>query len=271
MSKIAEFLEGVTVVDTETTGVDFKTDEIIEVASGRYDNGEWEISEHLMGSNNPIPPGASAVHYISNRMIKGLPTFSDSIDVINNVIYLNNTKHMVAHNSNFDWRMLAAGYEKASSTDFDKFNRKEDWVCTWKLAQQILGHRYDEIKYNLSYLRYLLDLDVDDNIPAHRAAADVTTCGRLLEKLIELAIEYEFINDNKDIAPQLKTLCWSKPIKVFKWPLGKHKGKKLEEVPTDYLLWCIDNIDLLNDKHTKYDSDLATTVEKVLEARLGAE
>jgi len=267
MDKIQEFLQGVTVLDTETTGVDFNNSEVIEVAGGRYVDGEWEVKELLMGSKEPIPPGASAVNYISNKMIAGLPTFSVAINKVNETISLDNTEYMIAHNSNFDRRIMVASYKRISSNAFDKFKVQEDWICTWKLAQQILGHHYDEIKYSQSYLRYLLDLDVDDSLPPHRAASDVTTCGKLLEKLIEFAIEFEFVNPTKDIGPQLQALCW-KPLIIRKWPLGKHKGKLVADVPSDYLFWCIDNIDLLNEEHAKFDKDLAHTVEKTLESRL---
>ena len=267
MNKIQEFLQGVTILDTETTGVNFKEDQIIEVAGGRLVNGEWIVKELLMGSTKPIPPGASAVNYISNNMIKGLPTFSQCYDSISDTISLSDTVYMVAHNSNFDRRIMVASYDRDSNTDFDKFRVQEDWICTWKLSQQLLGHRYDEIKYGLSYLRYLLELDVDDDLPAHRAAADVTTCGKLLEKLVDLAVEYDFLDPTDNIGEQLQRLCW-KPLDITMWPLGKHKGKKIKDVPTDYLLWCIEKIDLLNESHAKYDKDLAQTVEKVLESRL---
>ena len=244
--KVEEFLSQVTILDTETTGVDFKESEVIEVAGGKYDNGQWIVKEMLLGSNNPIPVGASAVNYISNKMIAGLPTFGDVTQEVNEIISLDNTEYMVAHNSNFDRRIMVASYERINSNDFDKFKIQEDWICTWKMAQQLLGHRYDEIKYSLSYLRYLLDLDVDDSLPPHRAASDVITCGRLLEALLDIAIKYEFVDASKDIGPQLQKLCWQ-PLMISKWPLGKHKGR------------------LIN---AKFDEDLAYTVAKVLEVRL---
>ena len=264
---VKEFLEKVTVLDTETTGVDFNESEVIEVAGGRYKDGQWIVKETLLGSHKPIPVAASAVNYISNKMIAGLPKFEDVTEKVNEVIALDDTQYMVAHNSNFDRRIMVASYERINRSDFDKFKVQEDWICTWKMAQQLLGHHYDEIKYNLSYLRYLLDLDVDDSLAPHRAASDVITCGRLLEALVDLAIEYNFIDSNKDIGPQLQHLCW-KPLMVSKWPLGKHKGRLIKEVPTDYLLWCVENIDLLNESHAKFDKDLAYTVERVLETRL---
>lgn len=37
-----------------------------------------------------------------------------------------------------------------------------------------------------------------------------------------------------------------RPFAEYKLMFGKHKGKKLEEIPVDYLLWVLDNFDDLN-------------------------
>lgn len=267
MNKIQEFFNCATILDTETTGVDFKKDEIVEVAGGRYTNGKWDINNILMGATIPMPPGASAVNNISNKMIAGLPTFDACISEINNILLLSNTKYMVAHNTNFDRRILVAAYDRCNNADFNEFKVHEDWICTWKLSQQLFPQTDGSMKYSLAFMRYYLDLDIDDAMMAHRADADVYMCGKLLERLIEVAAEQGVLDLKQDIGPQLQQLCW-KPLDITLWPLGKHKGKKIVDVPTDYLLWCVDKIDLLDSTHTKYDKDLTRTVEKVLESRL---
>ena len=78
-NNIQQFLKEVLVIDTETTGLLDKEDsEIIEIAAGKYDSSnELSIEDRLFGSVSPMPPEASAVNYISNRMIEGLPTLAD--------------------------------------------------------------------------------------------------------------------------------------------------------------------------------------------------
>ena len=76
--------------------------------------------------------------------------------------------------------------------DFDK-----KWICTIKLVDRIYGSEV-EMK-NLSYLRYRLDLDVDDSVIAHRADADVLVTAKLLEHLTAAAIEKELIDPTKNI------------------------------------------------------------------------
>ena len=94
---------------------------------------------------------------------------------------------MVAHNANFDRRVLEESYKRCNERErYQPFDQERKWICTWRLAKAVLGIDYDRMQYGLGYLRYFLELDVDDALPAHRAAADVTTCGRLLEKLLSL-------------------------------------------------------------------------------------
>ncbi len=271
-SNIQQFLKEVLVIDTETTGLLDKEDsEIIEIAAGKYDSAnELSIEDRLFGSVNPIPPEASAVNYISNRMIEGLPALADSFDYVDDIMGFNGViKYvLVAHNSDFDRRMFVKEYTRYNNKDgLGVYKNKENWLCTLRLAKSILGTDGPHEAFNLNYLRYYFELDVDDDIPGHRASCDVIVTAKLLEKLIEIGIEKGLIDEDKEIRAQLNNLCWN-PIKISKWNIGKHKGKKIADIPTDYLLWCIDKLDFLDSEHPNYDEDLAASVATVLEARL---
>lgn len=265
MNKIDEFLSQVCVIDTETTHIDVLKAEIIEVAGGRYQDTGWDVTNLMFGSIDPIPPEASAVHYISNRMIAGLPTFAEKVEEAAAVIGLGSAQYLVAHNSDYDHQVLDNNFSKAFSwKNWEEYETRDRWLCTWRLSKAILGVDYDTVKsYGLSYMRYFLDLDVPDDLPAHRADADVTTCGRLLERLIDIGMELQILDPETDLGPQLHNLCWG-PIYIPTWKYGKHRGKKLEEIPTDYYMWALTNMDVLNEENDKYDSDLAYSVEKVL-------
>lgn len=270
MERVQEFLESVTVVDTETT--DFKPEElateIVEVAAGKFLNGNWNFQSQLVRPVRDIPPQASAIHHISNKMVRGLPIFDEQVDVITELLHLQDTKFMVAHNAAFDLQILENAYAKAFEFDkFKPFDEKTNWVCTWRLAKQILPFAREKGQSNLSYLRYRLDLDVPEDLPAHRAGADVYTCGRLLEKLIMVGIEDHKIKLDKDISEQVINLCWDS-IKIDNWPFGKHAGKKLEDIPTDYYMWAVDNMDIFKENNPNYNADLSDSVAKVLETRL---
>ncbi len=271
-SNVQQFLKEVLVIDTETTGLlDKEESEIIEIAAGKYNSaGELTIEDRLFGSVNPIPPEASAVNYISNRMIEGLPKLAESFDYIDDIMGFNGViKYtLIAHNSDFDRRMFVKEYTRYNNIDgLGAYKNKGSWLCTLRLAKSIMGTDGPHEAFNLNYLRYYFGLDVDDDIPGHRASCDVIVTAKLLEKLIEVGIENGLIDENEEIRPQLNNLCWN-PIKISKWNIGKHKGKRIKEIPTDYLLWCIDKLDFLNEEHANYDEDLAASVAAVLETRL---
>ena len=59
--------------DTETTGIDAE-DRLCQIA---YKSGE-EIFCEIYKPEKPIPPGASAVHHITNEMVKDRPAFTDA-------------------------------------------------------------------------------------------------------------------------------------------------------------------------------------------------
>ncbi len=268
MDNIKEFFNKTRIVDTETTGIEADTSELVEIASGKLIDNEWQVKEILLKPLRPIPPEASAIHHISNRMIADQPLFDDAINDIGDILDLDSVEVMVAHNSEFDRQILEVSYARCFKFDeFKPFDKKENWICTWRLAKAVLGVDYERIRYGLGFLRYYLDLDVSDDLPAHRAAADVTTCGRLLEKLLDVAIEQNVVDSNNEISSQLIKLCWD-PIKITKWSIGrKYSGWELSEIPTDYYFWAIANIDELNEKNSRYNMDLATSVEKILSNR----
>ncbi len=271
MNKIEEFLKQVMVVDTETTGTDIKVAEVIEVAGGLFFDGSWITTSTLIKPKNPIPPEASAINFISNKMVADCLTFDDKIESVNKILGFSSKRKigcMVAHNSNFDRMMLTEAYRRAQKLDLlMPFDEERKWICTWRLAKVVLGIDYNLVQYGMQYLRYRLDLDVDDELSAHRAEADVITCGKLIEKLLEIAIENEQVDPTKDILPQLVGLCWD-PMPINKWTIGKkYAGCELNSIPNSYYMWALENIDELNDENPRFNRDLASAVEKILEDR----
>jgi DNA polymerase III epsilon subunit-like protein len=263
---LVDFLCSATVVDTETTGKEPETCEICELATGRIEDG-WKSSSKLFKTKEPIPPEASSKSLISNRMVENEPLFGD-VDWMDlaDMLHCDNTEWYVAHNSEFD-RLVLQNNLKARGERNKMFEDGSRWLCTWRLAKAVFGVDFDSMQYSLQYLRFYLDLDVPDDIPAHRADADVITTGKLLEYLVFAAVETGQLDTNHNIGEQLHSLCWS-PVRVKTWPLGKHKGKALEEVPTDYYKWALQNVDRLQEGSAEYDMDLAASVAEVLTERL---
>lgn len=269
MTTITQFLKLVTVLDTETTAMDPKICEIVEVAGATWDDGTWYVNSTLLGSHIQIPPEASAKNNISRKMIATMPRFDQSVDNVKDILNWTTCDYWAGHNVAYDRQALKTAFEAiASKPDVELCDNLNKWICTWRLSKQILVNEFNDVQFGLSYLRYMLDLDVSDNIGVHRAAADTLVTGKLLEKLIEIGIKNGTLDDASDLGPQLVALSW-KFIPIKKWPIGgKHKGALLTDLSNDYYVWALKTLDQLREGSPQYDEDLAESVRLVLTERL---
>lgn len=65
------------IVDTETTGIDPRTDRIVELGAAYFRGGERQrLHRMLVNPGIPIPPAASAVHGIGDAQVAQEPDFS---------------------------------------------------------------------------------------------------------------------------------------------------------------------------------------------------
>ena len=272
---IQAFLESVIVVDTETTGVKPQEDEICEIASAAYSDGKWHNPKEaiLLGTTKRIPPEASVVNGISNKMVVGKQKLDEKIDYIAEMIYSNDPKYLVGHNIQFDYNMITENLKRTESLDIlEPFNLKENVICTLSLAMRLIQDIL-VVNYKQEYLRYYYDILTDDNeVVSHRAGSDVIICGNLLEKLIQLAIEQDRLDVNGDIGEQLVAIMNEPlPLKVYKtMPWGGHKGIELESLPTDYITNYLLNpikCNSLNEAHESYNKGLHVSVKNELARR----
>lgn len=265
---IETFFESVTVLDTETTHLLPDQAEIVEIAGARWYQQEWAAESTLLNARNGIPPAASAKNNISPRMIANQPYFDQITNDIKVMLNWNGARYFVAHNARYDREVLKHAWNRVESTADRRICEDQSrWICTWRLSRQILAHDFNDIEYGLNYLRYLLDLPVADNTAVHRAADDTVMCALLLEYLTRKVVADGYVRADEDIGAYLHQLCWS-PIIMQTWPMGKYRGAALADIPTDYYVWALKNINSLNESDPSYDIDLATSVAAVLEKRL---
>lgn len=268
MNQIDKFKQNAVVLDTETTNLLPELCEIVEVAGSTWQNGIWAADSILLGAHNGIPPEASAKNNISNRMIAGLLTFEQNIETVKSTLGWHTKTYFVAHNSSYDQAVLATAFSRAGLlNDVDQSKDTSKWICTYRLSKHVIDNSFNDMQYNLSYLRYKLDLPIPDNIGVHRAGDDTLVCAALLDYLVEQAILKGLVDPNNDIGEQLNYLCWSY-IPVTIWPFGKYKGQNLTDVPTDYYLWALSNLSQFQETQSSYDYDLAESVRSVLENRV---
>lgn len=209
--------------DTETTG-NTENDFICQLA---YKTGE-ETFECLYKPEIKVPPEASAVHHITNKMLEGKPSFKESPDYqkIKDLFEDANTV-VVAHNAPFDLAMLKKeGIEP------------KNFICTLRVVRH-LDSEEKIAKYNLQYLRYLLELEVEAT--AHDALGDVLVLEKLFERLMKKVKEENKLEESGAIEEMINISSHPSLLRTFKF--GKYNGKRIEDVirvDRGYLEWLLE-------------------------------
>ncbi len=226
------------VLDTETTGFDPKVDRVVEISLCKVsEQGVQPLFEALIDPQCKIPPEASAIHHITNKHVQGKPIFSQVWPIVSR--YLEGSI-VVAHNAMFDRSFLPEA--------------ELPWLCTMRLAHHLWP---TAPKYSNQFLRYWLDLNIDDAGQAHSAAADALITGYILQR--ELS-EYQ-----QRIAPRIpdgfgieKLLSYAAShFEIQEMPFGKYKGVPISTIPLDYVRWVLENV-------VDLDPDLRWNLENVL-------
>ena len=209
--------------DTETTGNEPK-DFLCQIAW--KGPGNTEMKAGLFKPPLPIPFEAMAVHNITNKMVEDKPAFKDS-PLWNEVKseFENENTVVVAHNAIFDLGMLKK--ENIIPKNF---------ICTLRVARE-MDPESKLSRYNLQYLRYALDLEVEGI--AHSADGDVLVLEKLFDRLLKKVMETES-DQEKAIKKMIEISGHPSILKTFNF--GKYYGKTITEVKkTDpgYLEWLL--------------------------------
>lgn len=208
-------------LDTETTGHDLATDRLCQVC---YKTADGIYSEYF---KPPLPVSikAMSITNITNKMLKDKEVFRGSaMKKKLEVLFVDGI--MVAHNAKFDGAMLEAEGMSVPRR-----------ICTFRVARHLDPENLIP-EYNLPYLRYYLELEVEDAI-AHSAEGDVEVLYALYENLLTKMTK-EGLTEEKAIAEMLEVSGRPSLFKLFNF--GKYKDKKIEEVvKTDrnYLEWML--------------------------------
>jgi len=199
--------------DTETTG-NTEKDYLVQIAY----KTPGDAGENFTGLYKPpvkIPPEASAVHHITNAMVEDKEPFKDSADLpIIKKLFEDANSVVVAHNAIFDLVMIKK--EGITPTNF---------ICTLRVARHLDKDQKIE-KYNLQYLRYFLNIEIE--AAAHDAMGDVLVLEQLYERLKKKIMTEEGVDDNGAIEKMIEIS--SHPSIFHKLSFGKHKGKTIQEV-----------------------------------------
>ena len=167
------------------------------------------------------------MHHISNKMIENEIAFKQSPDRKKiKGLFEDENSVVVAHNAQFDLMII-------KKEDIEPKN----FICTLRLARYLDPDGKIE-RYNLQYLRYLLDLDVEAT--AHDALGDVLVLEKLYERLKKKLMESENLDEEKTIEKMIEI---SSHPSLFKYiNFGKHSGKEISEIARidpGYLEWLL--------------------------------
>lgn len=207
-------------LDTETTGNDLLSDRLFQVC---YKHNDVIYSEYFKPPV-PITIKSQSITHVTNKMVEDKKPFLEST-MKKDLEKLLGEKILVAHNAVFDIAMLAS--EGVTTPRF---------ICTLKIAR-FLDEEGKIPEYNLQYLRYYLELDVDAK--AHEAEDDVLVLAALFVRLYE---KMKTLYGDAAIDEMVKISLQPTLYKVFLF--GKHKGRRIDEVlltDRQYMQWLLES------------------------------
>ncbi len=156
-----------TFVDLETTGLDVRTDRIVEVAVVRVEpSGSASTFTTLINPRLSIPPAASRVHGITDNEVADAPAF---VDVAGKVWGWLAESDLGGYNlAHFDLPMLQA--------EFDRAGHVTDWATVRIVDACAVFKRMERRDLAAAY-RFYCAAELD---AAHSAVADVRTTMEVL-------------------------------------------------------------------------------------------
>ena len=224
-------------IDCETTGLDPKEDRVIEVACAVFNQkGLIDSFESLVNPERPISEESMKIHNITNEMVKNQPTIDR---VLPRVLELASSHPIVGHGIKFDVDIVS---ESARRAALQHTLDKNTLIDTLRLARL-----YGQSPTNaLDVLRRHFNIEPQG---AHRAMGDV---------LVNMQVFFHLTRKFKNLRDVLESL--ENPIEMKNFPLGKHKGRPMKEIPLNYLVWA---------SKQEFDQDLLFSIQKELRRRKG--
>ncbi len=191
------------IVDVETTGGKFNEEGITEIAIYRYDGQEIvDTFSSLINPEKEIQPFVVQLTGINNKMLVNAPKF---YEIAKRVIEIMDGAVLVAHNAEFDYRMLRNEFERLGYTF------ETQTLCTVELAQKLLP---EQESYSLGKLVRSLGIPITDR---HRATGDALATVKLFDLLLRKDLNNEITQATlknikvKSIAPNLKRFIEETP------------------------------------------------------------
>jgi DNA polymerase-3 subunit epsilon len=205
------------ILDIETTGGQFNEEGITEIAIYKFDG--HEIVDQFISLVNPeipIQPFVVKLTGINNAMLHTAPKF---FEVAKRIIEMTNDCVLVAHNADFDYRILRTEFRRLG---YD-FHQKT--LCTVELSKKILP---EQPSHSLGKLVRALGIPMADR---HRASGDAMATVKLFKMLLDKDLEKEIVKDlikseiQKGIVPKLQDIIENLPTRTGTYYIHNENGK----------------------------------------------
>ena len=205
------------ILDIETTGGQFNEEGITEIAIYKFDG--HEIVDQFISLVNPeipIQPFVVKLTGINNAMLQSAPKF---FEVAKRIIEMTNDCVVVAHNADFDYRILRTEFRRLGYN----FNIKT--LCTVELSKKLLP---EQPSHSLGKLVRALGIPMADR---HRASGDAMATVKLFKMLLDKDLNKEIVKEHikfeiqKGIAPKLMDIIESVPSRTGVYYIHDEKGK----------------------------------------------
>ncbi len=191
------------ILDIETTGGKYNEEGITEIAIYRFDG--HSIVDQFSSLVNPereIQPFVVNLTGINKEMLRNAPKF---YEVAKRIIEITDGCVLVAHNAQFDNRILTTEFERLG------YEYDTETLCTVELAQKLIP---DLPSYSLGKLVRSLGIPISDR---HRAQGDAKATVELFKMLLAKDLNKEIISKHvkkdpkKQLLPKLNDLIKSAP------------------------------------------------------------
>lgn len=169
------------VLDIETTGGKYNEEGITEIAIHRFDG--HQVVDTFISLVNPekdIQPFVVNLTGINNKMLRTAPKFHE---VAKRIIEITEDAVLVAHNAQFDYRILRTEFRRLG------YNYQRKTLCTVDLSKTLLP---DAESYSLGKLVRSLGIPVSDR---HRANGDALATVKLFKLLLAKDTEKKIVQD----------------------------------------------------------------------------
>jgi DNA polymerase III subunit epsilon len=205
------------ILDIETTGGQFNEEGVTEIAIYKFDGHQIvDQFSSLINPEMPIQPFVVKLTGINNGMLRTAPKF---FEVAKRIIEITNDCILVAHNADFDYRILRTEFRRLG---YD-FTIKT--LCTVQLSQKLLP---EQPSHSLGKLVRALGIPIADR---HRASGDAMATLKLFQLLLNKDVNKEILTSlikfeiQKGISPKLITIIDSLPSGTGVYYIHNEQGK----------------------------------------------